>query len=530
MRRKPAKALVGVFVLIGLLTIVVTAVMANNLTGASASVSCTGFNLSVTTTDGSLNANETYTVVYTFTSNCTAVSNSGGSFAYTADANGNATGGQAKNWSGGGALSANCTVTGTANLYDSSGNLDSTLPITISGSLGGCGATPSLAVTKTADFATVTPGSTAGFTVTISNTGSAAATGVTLSDPLPAGAGSDINWMIDTTTGNPNSFNINGSVGSQVLVFNPSSITLGAGASLTVHITGLTSVSDETTSSNPALSVGGVSGYTVLYEGIGGHNLQITNVSIGGNIGVGGTGHVQFSGPGTIGGRLDFSAANTGQYSNNNGSNVGPTSVNYNVTAVTTALNEIGSLSTSLGGLAGTSIKFNNANQTVNESSGTLQTSGGITYRVFNVTSYSENNGDVVTIVGDGSGNPVVFNFGFNNNVNLGGDVVLTGGLTPDQVIWNFASSNQNIQLNNNASSYPYPSAYQGVILAPNDKISVVNSSLIGRVFGGDSGDMQIVSGDNIHTPPGGGSLLNTATVSATSVSSVSATATITIK
>jgi choice-of-anchor A domain-containing protein len=132
-----------------------------------------------------------------------------------------------------------------------------------------------------------------------------------------------------------------------------------------------------------------------------------------------------------------------------------------------------------------------------------LQTTGGIAYRVFNVTSYSKNNGDVVTIKGDGSGDPVVFNFGFNSNVNLGGDVVLSGGLTPDQVIWNFTSSNQNIQLNNNASSYPYPSfAYQGVILAPNDKLSVVNSSLIGRVLGGESGDMQIVSGDNIHTPP----------------------------
>jgi hypothetical protein len=124
----------------------------------------------------------------------------------------------------------------------------------------------------------------------------------------------------------------------------------------------------------------------------------------------------------------------------------------------------------------------------------------------------------------------VVFNFAFNSNVNLGGDVVLTGGLTPDQVIWNFTSSGKNINLNNNASSYPYPAAYQGVILAPNDNLSVVNASLIGRVFGGDSNDMQIVSGDNIHTPPGTGTLVNTATVNATNVSSsVGATATITI-
>jgi len=158
-------------------------------------------------------------------------------------------------------------------------------------------------------------------------------------------------------------------------------------------------------------------------------------------------------------------------------------------------------LNTSLGGLSGTSLTLNN-NMTINESAGTLQTAGGVTYRVFNVTSYSEGNGNVVTINGDGSGDPVVFNFGFNSNVNLGGDVALTGGLTPDQIIWNFPTSGQNINLNNNASSFPYPTyAFQGVILAPNDNLSVVNSSLIGRVLGGDSGDMQIVSGDNIHTP-----------------------------
>ena len=62
---------------------------------------------------------------------------------------------------------------------------------------------------------------------------------------------------------------------------------------------------------------------------------------------------------------------------------------------------------------------------------------------MFNVTLYSENNGDCVTIVGDGSGDPVVFNFAYNSNTNLGGQVVLTGGLTDDQVMWNFTSSNK---------------------------------------------------------------------------------------
>ena len=84
------------------------------------------------------------------------------------------------------------------------------------------------------------------------------------------------------------------------------------------------------------------SNYGVLYEGTTANNLQIANVTITGSVGVGGTGVVQNNGPSTITGELDFSAASSGQYHNNNGSNVGPTSVNYNVAAVTNALTATG--------------------------------------------------------------------------------------------------------------------------------------------------------------------------------------------
>src|SRR5262249_41738785 len=161
---------------------------------------------------------------------------------------------------------------------------------------------------------------------------------------------------------------------------------------------------------------------------------------------------------------------------------------NYSVGAVTTALSTVTTLSSSLAGL-GTSLAINGT-QTINESAGQLVTVGGVTYRIFNVTSYSENDGKLVTSNGDAAGNPVVFNFGFNSNVNLGGDVALTGGLADDQVLWNFATSGKNVSLNNNASSYP-DLAFHGVLLAPNDKISVVNANLSGRVFGGNSSDMQ---------------------------------------
>ncbi len=237
--------------------------------------------------------------------------------------------------------------------------------------------------------------------------------------------------------------------------------------------------------------------YAVLYEGTGGNTLHITNVTINGNIGVGGTGKVSDSGPSTVNGRLDFSAASGGQFSGAPG-DTGPTSINYSVAAVTSALNAVNSLSTSLGAESGNSLSINGT-MTVNESAGKLETLNGITYRVFTITSYSSGDGKMLTITGDGSGDPVVFNFLFNSNVTLGGDVTLNG-LNDDQVLWNFTTSGKNISLNNNASSFPNV-AFQGIILAPNDVISLTNANLDGRVFGGDSSDMQIVSGTTIKAP-----------------------------
>jgi hypothetical protein len=237
--------------------------------------------------------------------------------------------------------------------------------------------------------------------------------------------------------------------------------------------------------------------YTVLYEGTGGHNLQIANVTINGNIGVGGTGVVQFNGPGTITGRVDFSAANTGQFNNNNGMNVGPTSTNFNVAGVTTALTQINSLSSTLGGETGTSIAIS-GNQTINGNLGTPDGNGNV---VFSVTSYSENDGNLVTITaptGALAGRSVVLNFPAGNE-NLKGDVALTG-LTDDQVLWNFSSAG-NINLSTNDSSFPPPLAFHGVILAPLGVMSMNAATLDGRFWGGDSSDMQIVSHNTINGP-----------------------------
>ena len=245
------------------------------------------------------------------------------------------------------------------------------------------------------------------------------------------------------------------------------------------------------------IPLGAAGDYSILYNDKGGHNLSISNDIVSGNVGVGGTGNVKFSGPGTISGALDFSAVNTGQFSNSNGSNVGPTSVNYSVSAVTRALTALSNLSAGYTG--GTNIAFTNAGETVVASTGVLETYNGISARVFNVTGYSANNSSILTIQGDGTGTPVVFNFSstFSSDVNLGGSVVFSGtGLSSgDQVLFNFQNSGKNVDLNNNKQSF------EGIILAMNDKMSADSVNLTGHFYGGGGGDMNFVSGANLYLP-----------------------------
>jgi len=93
-------------------------------------------------------------------------------------------------------------------------------------------------ITKTPDAASVSAGTSIGFTVTLSNTGAGTATGVTLSDALPGGILlTPVHWSIDGSTGNPAAFSISGVDGSQAMSLAGQPISLVAGASLTVHVT-----------------------------------------------------------------------------------------------------------------------------------------------------------------------------------------------------------------------------------------------------------------------------------------------------
>jgi hypothetical protein len=255
--------------------------------------------------------------------------------------------------------------------------------------------------------------------------------------------------------------------------------------------------------------LGDAANYAVLYSGYSNNTLQITNVTVNGNIGVGNIGMATDSGPSTVNGSINFAAGNPNTLANNNVNDVITGGVHYGNTNINTDLANLSTLSSGLGALTGTNVAFtNSATQTINESSGQLETLNGVTYRVFDVTSVGDQAGQILTINGDGSGDPVIFNFA--SSANLQGDVTLDG-LTADQVLYNFyGGANYNgssggtggptLSLNNNASSYP-TLAWQGVLLDPNGSVSLVNANLDGSVYGGDSHDMQIVSGDTITAP-----------------------------
>ena len=243
------------------------------------------------------------------------------------------------------------------------------------------------------------------------------------------------------------------------------------------------------------------SSYGILFEGAGGNTLQITNVTINGNVGVGLTGKATDSGPSTINGSLNFSASNTGQFSNNNGADIISGGVNFNVGNVSSALTDVNNLNSTLGAEAGANININGGT-TINASAGTLDANGN---RVFNVTGFNTTNGDTLTINGDAAGNNVVLNFvGLSANFN---NQVVLNGITSDQVLFNFVGGSgltggPTLSINDNGNNNPQ-NLVQGVFLDPNGAISVVNTNLDGRVFGGDTHDEQVVSGSTINTPTG---------------------------
>jgi len=253
---------------------------------------------------------------------------------------------------------------------------------------------------------------------------------------------------------------------------------------------------------DPAHAGGGGYNYAVIFQGGAGNQLNINNgavapddTGIKGNIGVAGTGELTLSNV-RIDGNINFAAPVVlgGNYKPNGQPVTG--TVNGSVASVQTTMNYLNGLSQTLFGEAGTAITLAGST-TINASAGILDASGN---KVFTATMTSDLGGDIITINGDGS-HKVVINIATVKNFHPN-QILLTGGLTPDDVLWNFyggvpatLKDGPTLDINSNGG------LLRGVFLDPYGKISVVHSLVDGRVFGGDSVNEQLVSGEYISSP-----------------------------
>jgi hypothetical protein len=236
--------------------------------------------------------------------------------------------------------------------------------------------------------------------------------------------------------------------------------------------------------------------------------INFNNGTITGDIGVGSPRQLTFSNCNLVGDARFSGAANVSGLSGGPIPGPGPYTVSgggtvsggvvANDSAVTSALNYVNSLSTALGGNAGTNTAITSGGS-INVSAGTLGTTASVggnalgTYRVFTVTSANFPNG-AFTIHGSAT-DQVVLNIAAS--VNLHGQILLAGGLTSDHVVINLFGVNTTLDVNTNGL------ATFGTFLDPNGTMSAVHTDIEGRWFGGDSANMQIVSGAFITAPEG---------------------------
>lgn len=217
-------------------------------------------------------------------------------------------------------------------------------------------------------------------------------------------------------------------------------------------------------------------------------SVQISNSTFFGNAGVDdpnpGSNYVQFS-SGTINGNFDFVGADN-QASLGSGTLTG--SIHTNVAAVGSAYTTITNLSNTFAGESGTSF---GGSGTINASSGILDGTGN---EVFTTTASNFLQGGALTINGSAS-DYVVIDVTGNNNVQLKNLLSLSGGITDDHVFINITGSGQQLGGTTNGG------AVNGIFVALNDKFNINNTTIDGRLFGGDTADFQLVSGLKLNAP-----------------------------
>jgi len=221
--------------------------------------------------------------------------------------------------------------------------------------------------------------------------------------------------------------------------------------------------------------------FAVLYTGGGGNQLMLSQGTINGAVGIAGTGTMKNNGSGAINGNIYFSAPDTGQYSGNKTVNG---SIYYGDSSISQDMSYISSFSSTVGAESGTPVSITGST-IINAASGTLDGHGN---RVFNLTAVTLPNGSTLTINGDLAGDNVILNV--NGDVFIQGNILLSG-ILPDQVLFNVTHGDLKVQ----------DGTVAGDFVDINGSIFVSAETLNGRVFGGDSSTMQIVSEPTITRP-----------------------------
>jgi hypothetical protein len=233
------------------------------------------------------------------------------------------------------------------------------------------------------------------------------------------------------------------------------------------------------------------------------NQTNFNNGTITGDIGIGSprmftasngsvVGNIRFSGTANVSGLSGGPIPGPGPYVVSGGGTVSG-GVVANDPVVTSAINEMNSLSQTLGGESGTSITMTTGGS-INASSGMFDGSNF----VFSVSSVNFPNG-TFTING-GASDYVVLNIGIA--ANLHGQILLAGGISIDHVLINMFGGNYTTHMGgptldvqtNGLSTF-------GIFLDPNGQMSATHCDIQGRFFGGDVQNQQLVSGDNITAP-----------------------------
>lgn len=222
-------------------------------------------------------------------------------------------------------------------------------------------------------------------------------------------------------------------------------------------------------------------------------NVVFTDSTVIGNIEIANSGGFDaMPGPGTVTGTVEFAAGNTGQYNLDDSDVVvagGPT---YGAGNVTTDLATLTSAAATFSDEPGATLLLN-AGGSVAASSGMPDGTGNEIFTATIDPSFVA--GTTFTINGDGSENVVVNIPDIESAaIAFDGSIVLTGGLTPDEVLFNFGSGGA-LTIDNGQS--PTAGLYMDI---SEPDISVTDSVIDGAVYGGD--DLMITGSTIIHPTP----------------------------